>query len=235
MAKKKKKPLKRCKARTKNCGQCKHRYVAGDKSWECPNCQKERRCKSTVVKGFDVCRMHGAGGGPPPGTKYIIAKPLQAAFNRIYNDPTIWDMAEQQGVLGVRFEDLLIRTETIEETGGVPVEDILKLVDKVSRTMYSDKTRYQATAALQEIADKLDAEYREERLWKQIIEISETLRRNADSHKRWALQSDQLISVAEVIEVIQFLQRLAFMYIDDKFERKEYAQKLKQILPTVPK
>ena len=31
-----------------------------------------KRCQSPAVKGYEVCRMHGAGGGPPKGNRNAL-------------------------------------------------------------------------------------------------------------------------------------------------------------------
>ena len=41
------------------------------------------RCKNPAVKGYSVCRMHGAGGGAPIGNKNAVVDGEYMEINRV--------------------------------------------------------------------------------------------------------------------------------------------------------
>lgn len=221
-----------CTARTKTCSSCQHRYKKGDKTWVCPNCGMNRRCQNKAITDRPTCRMHGGGGGRPPGAKYVIAKRISETFNRVFADPTIWDMAENQATLGARFEQLILQLDEIteEEGGGVDASAIHILVSKARKAIYKEQENL-ALDCLEDIMEILAPANREQYLWRQIMEINEMLRRNADSHKRYLLQQESKVSINEVVEVLVLIQKLAFIFIPEPRDRKAFARKMREFLP----
>lgn len=216
-----------CQARKKVCSQCKFRYKKGDKAWACPHCGDSRRCKNKSHKDFNVCRRHGAGGGRPPNSTYIIAEAISAAFNRILNDDKIWEMAEQQAVLGTHFEELVLQLDGIDKEGGVDVMALASLLGRMSPLVGIEKAEGKLLNMIQDALDMLREEYRAQILWNQIYSSIEMMRKNADSHKRWIKDKDTLVTISEVIEIIQFFQQMAFKFIPDSHDRKAYAQQVR--------
>lgn len=223
--------IARCKARKKKCSKCKHRFLKGDKSWKCPKCDTDRRCKNKPVEGYKVCRMHGARGGRPPGSKYTIARKIEAAFNRIMGNSTIWEMTEQQAAMGARWEQLVLKLDELKNEG-VDVPAILKQVDRAIKFLgRGEKGEFIATEALWEIRSLLTDASREHNLWVQILQVTEFMRKNSDTQKKWARENLQNVPVSEVIEVMVFLQQSAFIFIPNPQDRKTYINRIRSYFP----
>jgi hypothetical protein len=221
-----------CRARVKHCSNCEYDYEAGDKSWKCPKCGHPRRCQNKAIGGRPTCRMHGGKGGRPPGAKYVISSKIKETFNRVFNDPTLWNLAENQAVLGARFEELTVRLDEVEEEsgGGVDASVIFKLARSAKRNIWNEN--YDAALdELDEIMEYLEPEFREQYLWRQIYEAHEVMRRNADSHKRFLAQQETKVSVAEVVEALALIQQVAFVFIPEARDRKAFVRKLREYIP----
>ncbi|KKN47173.1 hypothetical protein LCGC14_0665690 [marine sediment metagenome] len=221
----------RCKARKKKCSNCKHRFTKGDKTWKCPECKTDRRCKNRPVEGYKVCRMHGARGGRPPGSKFSIARKIEAAFNRIMGNSTIWEMVEQQAAMGVRWEQLVLKLDDLKHEG-VDVAAVLKQVNRAIKYVgQGDKGILTAKEALWEIRSLLEDSNREHNLWLQILQVTEFMRKNSDTQKKWARENLQNVPVSEVIEVMVFLQQAAFIFIPNPQDRKAYINRIRSYFP----
>ncbi len=221
-----------CKARTKKCRKCKHPFTKGDKSWECPGCGENRRCLSKSVGDYPVCRMHGAGGGRPPGSKYNIAGVISKSFERIFEDNKLWEMGEQQAAMGARFEQLQLMLDDLD-SHGIDVPEILRVLEKAEGFLGEKKLdTWKALQELSKIRELLDLANREYFIWNKIYENTEFMRKNADSTKKWLQANDQMIPVAELVQVITLFTKLAFVFIPNAKDRRVYADRIKaEFLP----
>ena len=226
--------IPRCSARKKKCSnpECGHRYKKGDKAWTYPKCDTGRRCKNKPVEGYNVCRMHGAGGGRPPGSKYNIARRIEAAFNRILGEPAIWEMVEQQAAMGARWEQLILKLDDLKHQG-VDTIAVIKQVDRAMKGINrgGENGIHMAREALWEIRSLLDETYRENKLWAEILQITEFMRKNTDTQKKWARENLQLVPVNEVTEVLIFMQQSAFIFIPNPHDRKAYVSRIRSMFP----
>jgi len=114
------------------------------------------RCQNPAVKGWDVCRMHGAGspknettGGAPPTHGRFAAKRSESLQEKIEefrgaNSAELW---EELALLRAVLQEWLGKVEEIDpETVGV----ILDLVDEIRKalnTINQIQTRSALTAA----------------------------------------------------------------------------------------
>jgi len=115
------------------------------------------RCQNPAVKGWDVCRMHGAGspkngttGGAPPTHGRYAAKrreSLQEKIQTFREDPDPAEMWEELALLRAVLQEWLAEVDTLDEdTVGV----ILDLQNSIRRTLDSInkiRTRSALTAA----------------------------------------------------------------------------------------
>jgi hypothetical protein len=104
-------PEKRCKARNKNCRECKYRYPRGSMDIRCPVCGEERHCRNQVVRGYPVCRMHGARGGAPLKSKFLVVEHLLEKCNRLLGSPNLLSLASELALVSARTEQLMAQLE----------------------------------------------------------------------------------------------------------------------------
>lgn len=222
-----------CTARTKKCRKCKYAYIKGDKTWKCPECGESRRCLSKAVGDYPVCRMHGAGGGRPPGSKYNIAGTVSKAFARIFQHNELWEMGEQQAAMGARFEELHLRLDDLK-TQGVDIPKLIQHLDKLEDFILLSKPNINgANQQLRKAREAIEPATREQFIWEQLYQNIEQMRKNSDSTKKWLQSNDQMIQVGELIEVIVLLTKLAFIFIPDGADRRSYTRRVRaELLPS---
>jgi hypothetical protein len=51
----------------------------------CPTKRSGKQCQSPAVRGYSVCRMHGAGGGAPRGNRNALKHRAHTAEARALN------------------------------------------------------------------------------------------------------------------------------------------------------
>lgn len=100
------------------------------------------RCQNPAVKGWDVCRMHGAGtpkedttGGAPPKHGRYSAKrreSLQEKIREYREEENPAELWEELALLRALLQEWLSELETVDE-GAVDV--ILNLQDSIRRTL----------------------------------------------------------------------------------------------------
>jgi hypothetical protein len=229
-----------CIARKKSCRKCGHRYPKEERPfWYCPECGEPRRCTNKAKAGFDVCHIHGAAAGAantkPVHGKLLIHSKLQAAYNRIFLHPDLWDTSEQQAILNVQYETVLNSIGEIESNGqGVDIETISAVLDRLEGMARSIEKGggYKLLSPIMEIRNHLTPEYREQSLWSRLNQVGEHIRKNAESTKRFLKDSEMMVSAAELIEMMAWLQTIAFRFMPDPQVRREYVLTIREALPT---
>jgi hypothetical protein len=115
------------------------------------------RCKNPAVKGWDVCRMHGAGspkdettGGAPPTHGRYSAKRRESLQEKIQeyreeDDPTqLW---EELALLRAVLQEWLSNLETVDEDTVGVILDLQNSIRRTLDTINKMQTRSALTAA----------------------------------------------------------------------------------------
>lgn len=180
--------MARCTGRNQVCRRCDYRYAAGDKSWECPNCKEDRRCKRNPIDGFPVCGRHGAGfpksrgkqGGRPPvhgRRSKILSTRLAHAYKEILGDTNLLEIMEDIALITT------LRDETVQE-----------LEDGISPSMWKNAKRL-----LSEFEDALAGGNKE-----LAIRRKEQLRKMLDSgHNMMKVRSNVIDMTEKRIKAVQ--------------------------------
>ncbi len=127
--------------------------------------------------------------------------------------------------------DLLSKLDDIDTKGGIEIPLLLKAFGKLRREIYAMDDNNEAMKALDAAWDLLGDDVREQNLWRLIFEVTEVMRKNSDTHKKWANSNDNSVSMAEVIEVFIYFQQLAFVFIPNPADRKEYVNRARDVFP----
>lgn len=106
------------------------------------------RCKNPAVDGWNVCRMHGAGGGAPTKTGLYSSKREQLQekmkeADRLESPGELWG---EISVLRALLSDFL---EEVEEVDAETVDGATKLISEIRKTLNAIskiKTRNALTA-----------------------------------------------------------------------------------------
>lgn len=247
-----------CRARVKTCQnpECKYKFAAGDKSWNCPNCGRYRRCNAKAVHPFTVCRMHGAGGGRPPTTgKFIPPQQIADAYNAVYEDPSLLSLATNIALSEARTQDLLamiddndIRAqagdisvglnmllnavvasaEEIERVSGIPqfAED-----EDGEPFEWNLQNSEWMIKQIREIREALTPAVHAQKVWRQVNEQLEITRRLNDTERKWIDQHDQMVPMSQVIEAMAIVIRMALKFIPNAQDRSKFAKQMRELVP----
>jgi hypothetical protein len=100
------------------------------------------RCQNPAVRGWDVCRMHGAGtpkegttgGAPPKHGRYSAKRSegLQRKIQEYRNDPNPAEMWEELALIRAVLQEWL---EDIDEVTDDSVSVLLDLQNEIRRTL----------------------------------------------------------------------------------------------------
>jgi hypothetical protein len=230
-----------CTARVKTCSKCKYKFEAGDKTWDCPECGTNRRCKNKAEEPYKVCRMHGAGGGRPPvHGKFTIPTKYADRFNSIRQDPELMSLTMNVAINETRTDELLQQIHD-NDTSSVH-QDIMAAV----RMMEYDILRLGNWLETEEVAkllpkqgfgnilmgmvmlkEAVEPARVEEKLWRDVNFQLELGRRLNDTERKWATQHDQMIPIAVALEAIRTVMRDALEFIVPPKDRATFAKRIR--------
>lgn len=224
-------PKGKCGKRNKGCsiirGGCGYRFKAGDKTWVCPKCGLDRRCRSNRVTKTRACRMHGAGGdngGRPPKQAYAILSNLGPNYNEILRSKDLLDNSNQIAALDVIVNKLV--EEMHQYDAGAAVDDMMK-----AYTMIANAQRYGNTSRIRAGLDMLLEAMAPLRTSQQVrdeIYTNYTLRnRMVDNQRKWALENKQMVPWIQVVEIVGVFQQLMFQYLPSGSDRSSFLKALK--------
>ena len=211
---------KRCTAKNKNCRDCGFRYPAGSKKAKCPKCGEERRCGNKKIKGRATCRMHGSKGGSKPGRKYTIAKNIEDAYNRVLGSPEAINLSQEIGIAGARVSQLnALLDEGTEAANYLAIREAHATIQRAA--ISSNLSMINKGIAELDIA--LAPIEAQSKLWIEINEQLEMVRRLQATNHKWLKDSDQMVTMNEVVEILSDFTRMVFKYLSPK-DRSKFAK-----------
>lgn len=209
----------RCKANNRNCRACDHVYVKGSKLDRCPECGEMRRCENAKKKNRPTCRMHGSSGGRPPSQKYRVAKSIENAYNRILQSPEIFTLAQEVAIVGSRVSQLNDYMDTYAEAANY--EAIRIAHSKIQNGVLGQRFT-KINEGLQELDKALVPIEAQSKLWLELNDQIEMSRRLVATQHRWMKDSDQTVSMTEVVEIIADFTTMVFKYIKTPQDRQAF-------------
>lgn len=216
----------RCVANTKSCRKCEFRYPGGSELRECPACGEERRCRNRKHKDRASCQIHGGKGGVKPGRKFTIAKTIENAYNRILASPDVIDLSQQIGISGSRISQL---NELLDEyTEVANYGSIREAHREIQRCALAgdmggiNKAIVDLDAALMPIEAQ-------GKLWLKMNDQLEVDRRLVATQQKWLKDSDQMVTMIEVVEIITHFTRMVYKYLKNPVDRKAFAEECRSL------
>lgn len=221
----KKKPQEPCGKLNKNCRSCQHRFKAGVRTVECPNCGEDRRCRTPKLKGKKACRMHGGNAGRKPGPKYILGDKLNRSMNRLLGHPDIFTLGNEIAANQHRIEELLRLSEEIEAIGLGPLIDKgLEMIEWGIINGDENKMR-RGSDMIKEARMKARAH---NSVWEELREHMKLDVSMKTSQQKMRLEAEEMISVIHVREVISTFQQILFRVIKNPEDRKFVIDKMRE-------
>lgn len=233
-----------CTARTKSCRNCGYRYVKGDKTWKCPECGADRRCRNYAKEGWNVCRVHGAGAGrPPTRTRYTLPTQITEAWNRIFGDPELLSLSASIAMLDARTDQLFQRMGEFDPSGSYKIimsaineiEDVIHyLVNNRGRPpqnpLYTIDDLNKGMGLLKMALEPVIVEAQ---LWQEIKDNFELMTRMNNVERRYLLEAEANIPMAQVIEAMARTMQRAMKYIREPKDRAAFAREMRGDMPDI--
>lgn len=215
----------RCNAKNKNCRDCGFRYPKGSQKLKCPECGEERRCGNKKIKGRPTCRMHGSKGGPKPGRKYTIAKNIEAAYNRVLNSPEAIDLSQEIAIAGARVSQL---NNLLDEGWDAANYSAIRKAHEIIQRAAMTSNLSLVARGISELDIALAPIEAQSKLWHEINEQLEMVRRLQATRHKWLKDSDQMVTMNEVVEILADFTRMVFKYIKSPQDRADFAQECRE-------
>lgn len=232
----------RCIARRKSCPNCGHRYERGDKTWQCPECATERRCRNKAAYGTMVCRYHGGGSARQAKErnerKYHVAHQIAAAYDRIIGDPELLSLTQEIGLVSARLDELFGMVDRYDNSGAH--KEITEVLQGMENTVYQMKSLMGKDASvpidnlqlfavrLKKVLEPVNIEMR---LWDVISDNMELLRRLNETERKWIVSNEGMVPVIFVLEILARIQRLTMKYIRNPEDRIAFSREYSSQMP----
>lgn len=226
-----------CSARLKTCRnkECRYRFKKGDKSWKCVKCGEDRHCGRMANIGSEVCNVHGAkGGAPVKAGKYTIPAQIAEYYNTIIADPDLMNLSINQAIFEARVQQLLLMVHENDSRGADAAmrEGMLIIESAVNKaTEEHPLLPDDVMVGITLIREALKPTILEKRYWRDIKELTETIRRLNDTERKYEMTSDQTFTAIQVVEAIALFSTIASKYIPTDKDRLAFAAEMRELTP----
>lgn len=218
-----------CESRLKTCRNCTYRFKKGDTSWYCKECGESRRCENDAVKGSNVCNVHGAKGGRPPGLKFKVAEQLAAATAAALANPKLLSLHQEIALMMAMQDQLMERLEKVDvSAAGKQINNAADMIDTGMRTGDMG-LQAEGMVRLRQAMQPLNVE---RSVYYQLIDNMETTRKLVDTERKWSTANKQMMEVSMVLDLIILIQRIMFKYIPSHRDRAVCAREILGYLPS---
>lgn len=196
----------RCDGSYARCKQCKEFIPRENRSWVCPHCGAETRCKDAKVPGYHYCRNHG---GPNPrnnyyghgrsmvtgeGSQFPITR-LAARYNEMKKNGRLLSTRESIDIVRKRVVELLSRIEQSQDPDRVG--KIQKLWNKYKLADQLDKLKLQL-----EIDDELEKAFHDYASWNQVFLALDLDRKLVESEVKVAKDMHAILTAEDAYELV---------------------------------
>jgi len=226
-----------CTARLKTCRnkECRYRFKKGDKSWQCAKCGEDRHCHRLANVGSDVCNVHGAKGGAPVQVgKYTIPAQIAEYYNTIISDPDLMNLSINQAIFEARVQQLLLMVNDNDSRGAdQAMREGMNIIERAvnEATKENPISGDDVLAGISLVREALKPTILEKRYWRDIKELTETIRRLNDTERKYEATSDQTFTAIQVVEAIALFSTIASKYIPTIDDRLAFADEMKRLSP----
>jgi hypothetical protein len=163
--------------------------------------------------------MHGSGGGRPPSKKYRVAKSIEDAYNRILGDEDIFTLSQEIAIIGSRVQQLNDLMDTYAEVANYAA---IRLAYRKIQDGVLFAKQGKINDGLQSLDEALVPIEAQSKLWRELNMQIEMYRRIAATQHRWMKDSDQMVTMTEVVEIIADFTSMVFKYLKTPQDRQAF-------------
>lgn len=222
-----------CGRRVKTCsltrGGCGRRYKKGEKTWVCPECGADRRCRNKKVEGSSVCRMHGKNSrGTPKTGRYLPPSVYLANYNKVMGDSKLIRLSEEISML-ISYNQQL--WDSLEEKDVITASKMIEEgLDLISDGLASGNS-FKARKGLQKAKNAYDTIFMQFITWQEIKSNLRLLKDMMDSQHKWMIDEEAMIPRQHVLEALVWFNRVALRFIRTPQDKRSYGDVLLAGIP----
>jgi len=221
----------RCIARCKVCRNptgCGYRYPRKSPDTACPLCGYERRCKNAAAGGSTVCRMHGWDKARRQSGKYVIARKMEQAYNRIMEWEDMLSLAQERGIVGARIDFLMQVLDGVDNMAAVGT--VKSGADMIEVGALTGEMR-QIHRGLQLVREGLDPLAREQMAADDMTRQIEIMRRLTETEAKVLALDVRMIPVEQVYEFLVYVEKLVIQFIPNSEDRSRFYERIRRLHP----
>jgi len=157
------------------------------------------QCKNGAVRGFSVCRFHGAGSKDKPGGRPIkhgryskfLPERLGPKYAEALADPQLLELRDEVGLIGTRIGELVERIDSGESAQRWKALQAA-YTDLQDATRSGDKPAF--VVAMASLGHAIEAGGQDYQTWREIVGLAEARRKLAESERKRQVEMQQMIS-----------------------------------------
>lgn len=173
------------------------------------------QCKNVAVRGFSVCRFHGAGSKDKPGGRPIkhgryskfLPERLAGRYGEALADPQLLELRDEIALVGTRQSELLTHLDSglslqrWQDAQAAHAAMVAAIRSKDSQAMQ---------VAIADLGAALDAGAGDYAVWREVVELTEQRRKLVESEHKHLIAARQMITseramvlLAAVVDIIR--------------------------------
>jgi hypothetical protein len=224
-----------CGRRVRTCslsrGGCGRRYKKGEKTWVCPKCGADRRCRNKKIQGGSVCRMHGGKSmGTPRTGRYMPPSIYLKNYNRVMGDHKLIKLAEEIGMLISYNQQLWDTIDTLDViTESRNIETGLAMITQG----VADGSTWKVRRGLSQAKKAYDKVWLQFRAWQEIRSNLRLMKDMMDSQHKWLVDEQAMVPRQHVLEALVWFNRIALRFIRTPEDKRAYGEVLLSNIPRI--
>jgi hypothetical protein len=179
------------------------------------------QCKNASVRGFPVCRFHGAGSKDKPGGRPIthgryssrLPERLAGRYGEALRDAKLFELRDEVALIGTRTGELVERIDTGESAQRWKALQ-MAYTNLKAATRSSDKGAFVAAMAALEVA--IEAGGQDYQTWREIVELTEQRRKLSESERKYQIAAQQMITAERAMVLLAAVVDVIRRHVDDR-------------------
>lgn len=188
-------------------------------------------CGKWAEEGYEVCRLHGAGGGAPVRhgkyTKYL-PKRLQDRYLELVNSPDYVDLRDQIAGQELWVQEVLARMETCDSLERR--RDILAAIEDLEDDINTGLDDDEIRDRLREIRNNATSDTYYDQCRKDYQDASECLRKLKETEVKRMVAANQVLTVTESYNLITRTVQLVEEFVVNPEARARMIRELYKLL-----
>ncbi len=193
------------------------------------------QCQNAAVRGFTVCRFHGAGSKDKPGGRPVIhgryskflPERLAGRYSEALDDAKLLELRDEVALMGVRLSELVGRIDTGEsaqrwkslQTAYTELQDSVRSGDKVA-----------FVAAMAALGSAIAAGGQDYQTWREIAELTEQRRKLSESEHKRLVSMQMMLSTEQAMILLAAITDVVRRNVSDQNTLAAISSDIRQLV-----